>query len=152
MQTRVTDKPSTRKRMIIMVVGVLVLIALIAGVKALTIMHMLAGMKPPPPAVVSTAKASYQDWQPELRAVGTLRAARGADLALDVAGLVTVVNVKSGDEVRQGQVLLQLRDTEDVAQLHQLQASAALSQVSYDRAKQEIAVQVISKADYDNAA
>src|SRR5215467_5715252 len=100
MQTRVENKPSTTKRMIIMIVGVLALIGVIAGIKVLMIMKMLSGMKPPPPAVVSTAKTAYQEWQPELRAVGTLRAARGADLALDVAGLVTQVNVKSGDEVR----------------------------------------------------
>jgi membrane fusion protein, multidrug efflux system len=152
MQTRVEGKPSTAKRMIIMIVAVLLLIAIIAGIKVMLVMKMIAGMKPPPPAVVTTAKATYQEWQPELRAVGTLRAARGADLSLDVAGLVTQVNVKSGDEVKQGQVLLQLRDTEDVAQLHQLEAQSNLSQVTYERAKQEIAVQVIAKADYDQAA
>ena len=152
MQTRVEGKPSTRKRMLIMIGLVLALILVIAGIKALMIYKMISGMKPPPPSVVSSAKATYQEWQPEIRAVGTLRAARGADLALDIAGLVTVVNVKSGDEVKQGQLLLQLRDSEDIAQLHQLEAAANLSQVSYERAKQEIAVQVISKADYDNAA
>lgn len=138
--------------MLIMIGLVLALILVIAGIKALMIYKMVSGMKPPPPSVVSTAKATYQEWQPEIRAVGSLRAARGADLALDIAGLVTGVNVKSGDEVKQGQLLLQLRDTEDVAQLHQLEAAANLSQVTYERAKQEIAVQVISKADYDNAA
>jgi membrane fusion protein, multidrug efflux system len=152
MQTRVEGKPSTTKRMLIMIGAVLLLIVLIAAIKALMIYTMIKGMKPPPPAVVSTAKASYQEWQPELRAVGSLRAARGADLALDIAGLVTQVNVKSGDDVKAGQLLLQLRDTEDLAQLHQLEAAANLSQVTYDRAKQEIAVQVISKADYDQAA
>jgi membrane fusion protein (multidrug efflux system) len=152
MQTRVEGKPSTKKRMLIMIGAVLLLILLIAAIKALMIYNMIKGMKPPPPSVVTTAKASYQEWQPELRAVGTLRAARGADLALDIAGLVTQVNVKSGDDVKAGQVLLQLRDTEDLAQLHQLEAAANLSQVTYDRAKQEIAVQVISKADYDQAA
>jgi membrane fusion protein (multidrug efflux system) len=152
MQTRVADKPSTRKRMIIMIIAVVLFIGLIAGIKALTIIHMISGMTPPPPPVVSTAKAAYQQWQPELRAVGTLRAARGADLALDIAGLVTVVNVKSGDEVKQGQVLLQLRDSEDLAQLHQLEASAALAEVTFTRAKEQMAVQVISKADYDQSA
>ena len=152
MQTRVADKPSTRKRMIIMIIAVVLFIGLIAGIKVLMIIHMISGMKPPPPPVVSTAKAAYQQWQPELRAVGTLRAARGADLALDIAGLVTVVNVKSGDEVKQGQVLLQLRDSEDLAQLHQLEASAALAEVTFTRAKEQMAVQVISKADYDQSA
>ena len=152
MQTRVESKPSTRKRMIIMIVAVLVLIGVIAGIKVLMIMKMLSGMKPPPPAVVTTAKTSYQEWQPELRAVGTLRAARGADLALEVAGLVGRVNVRSGEDVKSGQLLLELVTTDEVANLHQLEAQAALSQLTYERAKQEIAVHVIAQADYDNAA
>lgn len=153
MQTRVEERnPNTRKRMIWMVVGVLVLIALIAGVKVLLVMRMIASFPKPQPAVVSAARASYQLWQPELSAVGTLRAVRGADLALDVSGLVTAVNLKSGDDVKQGQVLLQLRNGEDVAQLHQLEAAAALAKVTFERARQQLAVQAISKADYDNAA
>lgn len=157
MQTRVEwkqdeRKPSTAKRMIIMIVLVLIVIGIVIFVKYLQIQHMMAGMKPPPPSVVSTAKAQFEDWQPALNAVGTLRAVRGADLALDIAGLVTKVNLKSGDEVKEGQVLLQLRDSEDVAQLNQLQASAALASVTFDRAKQQLAVQAISKADYDTAA
>jgi membrane fusion protein, multidrug efflux system len=152
MQTRVENKPSTRKRMIIMIVAVLALIGIIAGIKVLMIMKMLSGMKPPPPSVVTTAKTSYQEWQPELRAVGTLRAARGADLALEVAGLVGRVNVRSGEDVKSGQLLLELVTTDAIANLHQLEAQAALSQVTYERAKQEIAVHVIAQADYDTAA
>ena len=155
MQTRVMGnerKPSLVKRMIIMIVLVLLLIGAVIGIKALLIVRMLAGMKPPPPSVVSTAKATFEDWQPALNAVGSLRAVRGADLALDIAGLVTKVNLKSGDEVKEGEVLLQLRDSEDVAQLYQLQAAAALASVTFDRAKQQLAVQAISKAAYDTAA
>ncbi|MBV8145296.1 MAG: efflux RND transporter periplasmic adaptor subunit [Gammaproteobacteria bacterium] len=138
--------------MVIMIVAVLALIGIIAGIKVLMIMKMLAGMKPPPPAVVTTARTSYQEWQPELRAVGTLRAARGADLALDVAGLVSRVNVRSGEDVKAGQLLLELVATDEVANLHQLEAQAGLSEVTYERAKQEIAVHVIAQADYDQAA
>jgi membrane fusion protein (multidrug efflux system) len=152
MQTRVENKPSTTKRMIIMIVGVLALIGIIAGIKVLMIMRMLAGMKPPPPAVVTTANVSYQEWQPELRAVGTLRAARGADLALEVAGLVGRVNVRSGEDVKAGQLLLELVTTDEVANLHQLEAQTALSQLTYERSKRQIAVHVIAQADYDNAA
>lgn len=145
-------KPSTTKRMILMIVGVLVLIAIIAGIKVLLVMRMIASMPKPAPATVTTTTAQYQAWQPTVDAVGTLRAVRGADLALDVAGLVTQVNLKSGDDVRKGQVLLQLRDSEDVAQLHQLEAAAALAKVTYERAKQQLAVKAISKAAYDAAA
>ncbi len=152
MQARVEKKPSTKKRMLIMIGLVLLLIVAIAGVKALTIFKMISGMKPPPPATVSTIKAAYAEWQPALTAVGSLRAARGADLALDVAGLVTKVSVQSGDEVKEGQVLLELRDSEDVAQLHQLEAAAALAEVTFSRAKRQLAVKAISQADFDTAS
>lgn len=142
-------KPSTALRMVVMVIGVIVLIAAIAGVKFMMIKKMMAGMKPPPPAVVSTAKAAYADWQPALRAVGSMRAARGADLAFDVAGLVTVVNVHSGDEVKEGEVLVQLRDAEDVATLHQLQADANLAEVTLQRWQKEAAVAAVARADLD---
>jgi membrane fusion protein (multidrug efflux system) len=152
MQARVEKKPSTKKRMWITIGLVLLLIVVIAAIKGLMIYKMVSGMKPPPPSTVSTMKAAYSDWQPALTAVGSLRAARGADLALDIAGLVTHVNVQSGDEVKEGQVLLQLRDSEDVAQLHQLEAAAALAEVTFGRAKQQLAVKAISQADYDTAA
>ena len=152
MQTRVETTPSTWKRMLIMIGAVLALIAVIAGLKVMSIMSLMRSFKPPPPAVVSTATATYQEWQPELRGIGTLRALRGADLALDIAGLVTAVNVTSGAEVKAGQLLLQLRDSEDVALLHQLEATEALAEVTFSRAQQQAAVQVISKADFDQAA
>jgi membrane fusion protein (multidrug efflux system) len=153
MQTRVEKKKwSTTKRMVVMAALVLLLIGVIAGIKVMMVMKMIAGMKPPPPAVVSTAKTTYREWQPELRTVGTLRAVRGADLALDIAGLVTRVNVQSGEEVKEGQVLLQLRDAEDVAQLHQLEAAAVLADVTFGRVQKQLAVQAVSKSDYDQAA
>jgi membrane fusion protein (multidrug efflux system) len=154
MQTRVESgkKPKTWKRMTLMIIGVIVLIAIIAGVKVMQVMKMMAGFGPPPPSVVSTTKVTSENWQPELKAVGSLRAVRGADLSLDIAGLVTEVNVKSGDDVKEGQVLLQLRSTEDEAQLRQLEAAASLAEVTFNRAKQQLAVQAVSKADYDAAS
>ncbi|GGY31325.1 MexH family multidrug efflux RND transporter periplasmic adaptor subunit [Rhodanobacter panaciterrae] len=152
MTTRVEKKPSTTKRMLWMILGVVLLIALIVGIKALLIVRMIHGMPKPAPFTVSTTTASEQPWQPSLSAVGTLRAARGADLAMDVAGLVTGVNLTSGQDVKQGQVLVQLRDGDDVAQLQQLEAAAQLSQLTFERARKQLAVQAISKADYDTAA
>ena len=152
MPTRVDNKPSTTKRMLWMIGGVLLLIAVIAGIKVLLVMRMIHSMPKPAPITVSTTTAREQPWQPSLNAVGTLRAANGADLAMDVAGLVTAVSLKSGQDVKQGQVLLQLRDGDDVAQLQQLEATAQLSQLTFERARKQLAVQAISKADYDGAA
>src|SRR2546421_482383 len=123
MQTRIEEKPSTTKRMIVMILAVLGLVAVIAGIKVLSIMRMIAASKPPPPAVVSTAKAAYQDWQPELRAVGTLRAVRGADLALDVAkkqlrapfaGRAGIVTINPGAYLSSGTMIVTLQQLDPI--------------------------------------
>ena len=64
MPTRADNKPSTTKRMIWMIVGVLLLIAVIAGVKVMLVMRMIHSMPQPGPSVVSTVKASALPWQP----------------------------------------------------------------------------------------
>lgn len=154
MAPRTDRKPSTTKRMIVMLILIGLLLFLLIGWNVMGKIGMkqfMANMKEPP-QTVSSMKAASADWQPSLSAVGTLRAARGADLALETAGIVTRVNLKSGDEVRQGDVLLQLNDADETAALRQLEAAAALSAVTFDRAKRQIAAQAISKADYDAAA
>ncbi|WP_431635273.1 efflux RND transporter periplasmic adaptor subunit [Dyella sp. KULCS107] len=151
MTTRADKKPSTLKRMIWVILGTLALIAVIVGIKVLLVMRMIHSMPQPGPVTVSTVKAAEQPWQPALNAVGTLRAANGADLAAEVAGLVTDVNLKSGQEVKKGQLLVQLRDGDEVAQLQQLQANAELSKITLERARKQLAAQAISQADFDTA-
>ena len=157
MPTRVDNnpdkvRPSTTKRMLWMIGGVLLLIAVIAGIKVLLVMRMIHSMPKPAPFTVSTGTAREQPWQPSLNAVGTLRAAKGADLAMEAAGLVTAVKLQSGQDVQQGQLLLQLRDDEAAAQLQQLQAAAQLSKLTFERARKQLAAQAISQASYDAAA
>lgn len=151
MTSRADKKPSTAKRMIWVILGTLALIAVIVGAKVLLVVRMIHSMPKPGPVTVSTVKASEQDWQPSLDAVGSLRAANGADLATEVAGLVTDVHLKSGQDVKKGQLLVQLRDGDEVAQLQQLQANAQLAKLTLERARKQLAAQAISKADFDTA-
>ncbi|HET6605536.1 MAG TPA: efflux RND transporter periplasmic adaptor subunit [Rhodopila sp.] len=103
-----------------------------------------------PPQTVSTVVASNQQWQPELQAVGSLRAVNGATLSLEVAGVVEKINFDSGQDVQAGQVLLQLRSEDDIAKLESLQASAALAQVNYDRDLRQFRAQAVSQAVIDS--
>ncbi|HET8898998.1 MAG TPA: efflux RND transporter periplasmic adaptor subunit, partial [Rhodanobacteraceae bacterium] len=91
-------------------------------------------------------------WQPSIATIGTVRAAQGADLALDVAGIVDKVLVQSGADVKAGQVLLELRAADDTAALNQARAALALAQVTYERVKKQLATKTIARATYDNAA
>ncbi len=55
--------------------------------------------------------------------MGSLKAANGADLALEVSGIVQNISFNSGDSVIAGQTLLQLSAQEDIAKLASLQAT-----------------------------
>ncbi|HLB96115.1 MAG TPA: efflux RND transporter periplasmic adaptor subunit, partial [Acetobacteraceae bacterium] len=117
--------------------------------KAKMIHGFLASMANPP-QTVSTVTAATQTWQPEVEAVGSLRAVNGATLSLEVDGVVDRIGFKSGDDVQQGQVLLQLRADDDTAKLAALEASAALAQVNYDRDLRQFHAQAVSQAVVDS--
>jgi membrane fusion protein (multidrug efflux system) len=119
------------------------------GFKAKMIHGFLASMSNPP-QTVSTVTAATQTWQPEVQAVGSLRAVNGATLSLEVGGVVDRIDFKSGDDVKAGQVLLQLRADDDTAKLAALDASAALAQVNYDRDQRQLRAQAISQAVVDS--
>src|SRR3979411_2107658 len=123
-----------KKRMTIMLIAVGLLIGGLVGFNYFKgyMMQKYMGTGPMPPATVSAMKAEYQVWQPQLNAVGTLRAVRGVDVTTEVAGLVRSINFKSGDEVKAGQVLAQLNADSDIAQLHSLEAAAELAATGHE--------------------
>jgi membrane fusion protein (multidrug efflux system) len=143
-----------KKRMIIMLVAVAVLLGGLVGFNFFKgyMMQKYMASAPIPASTVSATKVEYQQWQPQLTAVGTLRAVRGVDVTSEVAGLVRSIEFKSGDEVKAGQVLAQLNADSDIAQLHSLEAAADLAATVYERDKQQLAAEVISKAQVDTDA
>ncbi|WIG56508.1 MAG: CzcABC family efflux RND transporter, membrane fusion protein [Rhodanobacteraceae bacterium] len=144
-------RPKQRKRLIIVIAAVVILFGLLIAFntfKGIMIGKFMKSMANPP-QTVSTMTAEYQDWQPHVEAVGNVRAVHGSDLAFDVAGLVESVDVKSGTDVKKGQVLVKLVDDQDRATLASLQAAAQLAALTAERSKKQLAVQAISKAQYD---
>ena len=139
------------RRMVIMLVAVFVLFGGIFGYKAFMAMMMKKYMSAGgmPPVTVSTVKAAYEVWQPQLKAVGTLRAVKGVELSSEVDGMVRSVHFKSGDDVKAGRLLVQLNTDPDVAQLHVLQAAADLAQSTYDRNIKLLEEQAISQSTMD---
>jgi membrane fusion protein (multidrug efflux system) len=91
------------------------------------------------------------EWQPKLTSVGNVRAFRGVDLSTEIGGLVQTVPVKSGQDVKEGDLLIKLNDASDVAQLNSLKAMADLAKVINERDKQQLAIQAISKNVFDTS-
>jgi membrane fusion protein (multidrug efflux system) len=139
------------KRWLILVGVVIVIVLVLAYLKYRNIQSMIDGFKAQgePKAVVSTIKATSDDWQPQLAAVGSLRAVRGVDLSTEVSGLVKSINFKSGDEVKAGKTLMQMVDDSDVASLRSLQATVDLAQITYTRDQQQLAAEAIAKSQVD---
>ena len=138
----------------VLVAIVVALLVIIGGYKAYTTKKLIDGFAAmgEPKSTVSTAKVGYQDWQPTLSAVGSLRAARGVDLAAEVAGLVETVQVRSGEDVKQGELLVQMVMDSDYARLRALQADAELARSVEQRARKQLAAQAISQAQADSEA
>jgi len=137
--------------MIIMILGVILLVAAIGFVVFRNIMKQIAqGQVPPPPVAVTAIVAARQDWQPQLNAVGSLRAVRGVDVTTEIAGLVREIRFKSGDEVKEGAVLIRLNADSDLAQLASLKAAADLAQTTLTRDRVQLAAEAISQAQVDN--
>jgi membrane fusion protein (multidrug efflux system) len=140
------------KRMLIMLVLSSVALGGIFGFKTFVdtkIKEVMSGMGNQP-QTVSTTKAAVMEWQRQLEAVGSLRAVNGADLSLDLPGIVEEIKFQSGDDVEAGQVLLHLRNDDDVAKLQSLEALARLAQITYDRDVRQLKAQAISQAVVDN--
>lgn len=139
------------KRMIIMLVAVGVLFGGIFGFKAFlgNVIRKSISSQGIPPQTISTAKAQFTEWQGEFRAVGTLRAVRGADIAPEVAGVVTAIHFESGQEVQAGAPLVQLNAEADVAKLQSLSAAAQLADANLERDKKQLEFQAVSQAQVD---
>lgn len=146
------------KRMVVRMVVMLAAVALVAGglygfqmFKAAIIKKVMSAVASQP-QTVATARAGYSEWQPKIEAVGSLRAVKGADLSLEVSGVVDSISFTSGDDVAEGAVLLKLRADDDVAKLKSLQAIAQLNEITYERDQKQLKIQAVSEATMDTDA
>ncbi len=142
------------KRMVIMLIAVAIVFGGIFGFqafKASMIKKFMTAMGSPP-QTVSAVKVGFSEWQPKLEAIGSLRAVLGADLSLEVAGVVDTITFNSGDDIEQGKLLLKLRADDDVAKLESLRAVAQLNEIIYERDQKQFKMQAVSQATLDTDA
>jgi membrane fusion protein (multidrug efflux system) len=150
----VAERPPRRRRLWLwMTVVVLLAVVLFAAIFAFPIVAFKTkGFPAPPPASVATATARFDEWQPQLQVVGSLKPVQGADLSVEVPGIVAEVNFDSGGDIAAGAQLIRLIDADDVAKLHTLEAARDLAQTTYNRDSAQLQRQLISQAAFDVTA
>ena len=141
--------PSTRKRMILMLVAALVIFGGVFGIKAMigAQTNKFFDNMPQPAVAVSSANASTQAWSDDAEAVGTFVAVNGADVTTESGGVVRSIEFDAGQPVRAGAVLVRLNSANEEATLRSLEASAKLAKVQADRWRKLGADKLVSLDD-----
>ncbi|TCM63750.1 multidrug efflux system membrane fusion protein [Acinetobacter calcoaceticus] len=104
------------------------------------------------PAVkVALAKVESREAPRRLSAVGELEAVRQIQVASEVAGRVEKIYFQSGQYVQAGQLLLQLNDDVEQGEIAQLKAKLKLNETVYQRSRELLQVNAVSKEEVDNA-
>jgi membrane fusion protein (multidrug efflux system) len=135
------------------IVGVVLGVIFVAeGIVFPKILKGIIAAQANPPQTVSTTVATLQKWQPQLKAIGSLRAVRGADLSAQVGGIVSAIHFDSGAEVAAGTPLVELSAADDQAKLDSLKAQAELARITYERDQRQLQAQAVSKQVVDTDA
>ena len=149
---RLKFSPMT-KRVILTIVGLLVLILIIGGIRGCEIYTALKRYESMrmPAIMVSTTKAQAVTWHPYINSVGSLTAIQGINVSPQVSGVVTKINFDSGVKVKQGDVLVVLDTNVLQAQLDNAKAALQLAQINFNRQAALYQKNAASKSDYDSA-
>jgi membrane fusion protein (multidrug efflux system) len=142
-----------KRKIIIGIMVVVVVVAGLAGVKALQIGKLLGFAKTftVPPETISSAVAQEQQWQNTLSAVGSINAAQGVTVASEVAGTVTEIAFESGAVVAKGDLLVRLDTSSEEAQLRAAAAEVELAKLNTDRLLKLRESNVVSQSEVDTA-
>ena len=141
------------KRIIITIVGLLVVVGILGGIKGLQIERMIAQGKQfsPPPEPVTTAVARKETWESLLTAVGSLEAVQGVIVTAELSGKVERIGFEPGTKVKTGELLVQQDISAENAQLRAAEAGLTLAKIDLDRKSKLLAQKTISRSEYDNA-
>ncbi len=134
-------------------IGIALIFGIFGGIKAHSVFGALKAYASyrPPPETVSATEAKQVQWRPYLEAIGTLTAVNGVNVSSELAGKVVKIAFHSGDKIKQGQLLVQLDDSQEQALLRQYEAQQALDKNNFERALAMRKRNLNSKQDLDTA-
>ena len=119
-------------------------------VKPQMIKGFIAAAPRPVPAV-AVAEAKLENWQSRISAIGTFRAVQGIDISPQVGGVVRAINFESGQDVQRGQLLIQIDDSVEQADLKSNLATLRNVELALERQRQLVAGGSTATANVDSA-
>jgi membrane fusion protein (multidrug efflux system) len=142
-----------KKRILFAILGVVLVISVLAGIKALQIRSMINNGKKfvPPPTTVTTAVVTSDSWETSIGSVGSLTAVQGVNVTAEVSGKVMKIAFQPGTAVKKGDLLMQQDISTEEAQLPGALSQVALNRANLKRAEQLLKDGIISQSDHDLA-
>ncbi|NND91309.1 MAG: efflux RND transporter periplasmic adaptor subunit [Granulosicoccus sp.] len=142
-----------KKRIAFSILGLLILVGVLGGVKALQIRDLIAAgaSMQAPPTVVTAAVVQAADWEMTIQAIGTLEAAQGVVITADLPGRVSKLHFDGGERVAAGELLLEQETSTEKAQLSAAESDLGLAQSNLDRVSRLYRSKVVSRAELDAA-
>ena len=104
------------------------------------------------PAAVEVGKVQRLRIEDDALAVGTLRSRQGVMLRPEVSGRIARLAFADGQRVRRGQLLVQLDDTLQAAQMRQAEAQAGIARTNLQRNRELVAQNFVSQSVVDQSA
>lgn len=104
------------------------------------------------PVTVEVGKVQALRLADEAQAVGSLRSRQGVVLRPEVSGRIASIGFANGQRVKRGQLLVQLDDTLQQAQMQQAEAQASIARTNLQRSRELLAQGFVSQSAVDQNA
>jgi membrane fusion protein (multidrug efflux system) len=142
-----------KKRIIFTIIGLLIIIGILGGIKGLQIDRMIAqgSQSVLPPETVTTSVAQKDSWESRLTAVGSLAAVQGVTVTAELTGKVVRIAFEPGTKVNAGDLLVQQDTSSEEAQLRAAEAVVELAKRNLERLKKLLDRRTIAQSQYDDA-
>ena len=101
------------------------------------------------PAFVTLASVRSERLSQKLEALGNARANESVDISSKTSNIVTSIKFRDGENVKRGQVLVQLDDAQARAEVSATQAALTESESLYNRSRELLNTQALSKSSFD---
>ncbi len=136
------------------IIGIVIVLVVLGGLAAVKTMQIKTLISMPPPVMqetIASAVVQTEKWPDTIPAVGSVNAAQGVTVAPEIAGTVSKIAFESGATVKQGDLLVELDTTTEVAQLRAAKAQVDWAKVSAERLRKLQADNTVSKSELDQA-
>lgn len=100
-------------------------------------------------ASVSTAPVTTASWPDTISSIGNIEAIQGTTISPQVAGTVSKIYFKSGQNIKKGDLIIELNHDDLTAQLEGANAKLHLDQINYQRDKELFKQKVLQQSKID---